>query len=83
MYALSYEHAKLLLDIITTFSNDFGMTFGESKCAYVYIEHGKQKSLGKSIKINGVSIRELEEGEMYTYLGQDESVSFNGPLNKE
>ena len=83
MYALSYEHAKLLLDIITTFSNDVGMTFGESKCAYVYIEHGKRKSLGKSIKINGVTIRELEEGEMYTYLGQDESVSFNGPLNKE
>ena len=52
MYALSCEHAKLLLDIITTFSNDVRMTFGESKCAYVYIEHGKQKSLGKSIKIN-------------------------------
>ena len=83
MYALSYEHAKLLLDIITTFSNDVGMTFGESKCAYVYIEHGKRKSPGKSVKINGVIIRELEEGEMYTYLGQDESVSFNGPLNKE
>ena len=83
MYALSYEHAKLLLDIITTFSNDVGMTFGESKCAYVYIEHGKRRSLGKSIKINGVTIRELEEGEMYTYLGQDESVGFNGPLNKE
>ena len=83
MYALSYEHAKLLLDIITTFSNDVGMTFGESKCAYVYIEHGKRKSLGKSIKINGVTIRELEEGEMYTYLGQEESVGFNGPLNKE
>ena len=83
MYALSYEHAKLLLDIITTFSNDVGMTFGESKCAYIYIEHGKWKSLGKSIKINGVTIRELEEGEMYTYLGQDEFVGFNGPLNKE
>ena len=65
MYALSYEHAKLLLDILTTFSNDVGMTFGELKCTYIYIEHGKRKSLEKSIKITGVTIRELEEGEMY------------------
>ena len=83
LYARSYEIAKLLLDIITTFSNDVGMTFGESKCAYIYIEHGKRKSLGKSIKINGLTVRELEHGEMYTYLGQDESIRYNGPLNKE
>ena len=50
LYARSYEIAKLLLDIITTFSNDAGMTFGELKCAYIYIEHGKRKSLAKSIK---------------------------------
>ena len=43
LYARSYEIAKLLLDIITTFSNDVGMTFGESKCAYIYIEHEKRK----------------------------------------
>ena len=28
-------------------------------------------------------MRELEHGEMYTYLAQDESISYNGPLNKE
>ena len=83
LYTRSYEIAKLLLDTITTFSNEVGMTFGESKCAYIYIEHGKRKSLGKSIKINGLTVRELEHGEMYTYLGQDESISYNGPLNKE
>ena len=43
LYARSYELAKLLLDIITTFSNDVGMTFEESKCAYIYIEYGKRK----------------------------------------
>ena len=67
LYARSYELAKLLLDIITTFSNDIGMTFGETKCAYIYIEHGKRESLGKSIKINGLTVKELEHGEMYTY----------------
>ena len=83
LYARCYELVKLLLDIITTFSNDVGLTFGESKCAYIYIEHGKRKSLGKSIKINGLTVRELEHGEMYTNLSQDESISYNGPLNKE
>ena len=82
LYARSYELAKLLLDIITTFSLS-GMTFRESKCAYIYIEYGKRKSLGKSVKINGLTVRELEHGEMYTYLGQDESITYNGPLNKE
>ena len=26
---------------------------------------------------------ELKDGEQYTYLGQDESVGFDGPLNKD
>ena len=58
------------------------MTFGQAKCAYIYIERGKQKSLGKNIEINGLSVRELKEGEQYTYLGQDESVGFDGPQDR-
>ena len=45
---------------------DIEMAFGEDKCGYVYIERGKKTSLGKSIVMNGVTIRELEEGEPYT-----------------
>ena len=52
-------------------------------CLYIYIERGKRKSLGRNIEINGLSVRELKEGEQYTYLGQDESVGFDGPLNKD
>ena len=59
------------------------MTFGETKCAYIYIEHRKRKSLGKSIKTNGLTVRELEHGKMYRYVGQDESISYNKPVNKE
>ena len=51
-------------------------------CIYIHRTR-KKESLGKNIKINGLTVRELEHGEMYTYLGQDESISFNGPLNKE
>ena len=59
------------------------MTFGLAKCAYIYIERGKRKSLGKKIDINGIEISELEEGDMYKYLGVDEDIGFDGPLNKE
>ena len=83
LLARSLTKAKRLLDIITTFSKDIGMTFGQTKCAYIYIERGKVKSLGSNIEINGLSVRELKDGEQYTYLGQDESVGFDGPLNKD
>ena len=75
--------AMLLLDIITTFTNDVGMKFGEVKCAYVYIFRRKRKTLGQSIKINNLTIQELKDETLYTYLGQDEAVGYNGPLNKD
>ena len=43
LYARPYKLAKLSLDITTTFSNDVGMTSGESKCVHIYIEHRKGK----------------------------------------
>ena len=46
-------------------------------------ERGKKKSLGKSIVVNDVEIKELEDGEMYKYLGMDEDVGYDGPLNKD
>ena len=50
---------------------------------YLYTERGKQKSLCKNLSINGITIKELKENEKYKYLGQDESVEYDGPLNKE
>ena len=83
LFARNLYIAKQLLDIVTTFSKDINMQFGVDKCAFMYIEREKRKSLGEMININGVEIKELEEGDMYKYLGQDESVGYNGPVNKE
>ena len=83
LYAASINNLKLLLDIVTKFYKDVGMTFGLAKCAYIYIERGKRKSLGKKIDINEIEISELEEGDMYKYLGIDEDIGFDRPLNKE
>ena len=49
----------------------------------MYIERGKQKSLDRNLSINDIIIKELKENEKYKYLGQDESVKYDGPLNKE
>ena len=83
LYSSSVEKAKIQLDIVTTFSNNIGMSFGLDKCAYLCIEHGKRKSLEESIVINDTEIRELDIGETYTYLGVDENIGMNGELNKD
>ena len=83
LYATTANQIKVLLDLVTQFSNDIGMVFGESKCAYEIIERGKLKSSEETLVMNGLSIRPLKEGECYRYLGQDENLSYNGPINKE
>ena len=83
LYASSLERSKYQLDVITTFSKDIGMTFGEDKCGYIYIERGSITSQGESIIMNGVTVKELEEGESYRYLGVYENIEYNGKINKE
>ena len=39
--------------------------------------------LGEPLVINGVNIKELEEGESHRYLGVDENIEYNGIINKE
>ena len=82
-YAKDIDEAKIQADMITQFTNDISMEFGADKCAYLYIESGKRKSLGDTIDINGLHLEELEEDDTYKYLGQDEAVGFASPLNKE
>ena len=49
--------------------------WGRQMWVHIYIERGKRKSQGKAITMNGINIKELEEGESYKYLGQDESIT--------
>ena len=58
------------------------MKFGLDKCPYIYIERGIQKSLDTKVSINGTDTEELDSGETYTYIGQDEDIGFKGKLNK-
>ena len=82
LYTKTLLQMEKLLDFVTTFTNNTGMIFGESKCAYICIVRGKRKSLGSSIVMNGLMVQELKEEEQYKSLGQDESIGYHGPLNK-
>ena len=83
LYAKNLYIAKKLLEVVTTFSKDINMQFGVEKCAYIYIERGKRKTLGEKITIPNESVQELKEDETYKYLGQDESIGNDGPINIE
>ena len=51
------------------------MQFGEDKCDYLQIEKGKVMQNLKPISINGLTIKPIEEGGNYKYLGIDDNIS--------
>ena len=59
------------------------MNFGQDKCAHLVIEKGQIKHNGQHLEMNGVKIQQVDEGECYKYLGQDENISYVGTVNKE
>ena len=82
-YESDKKGAKLQLDLISQFTRDTSMQFGRDKCAYLNIERGSQKSLGKFLTLDETKLAELTEGECYKYLGQDENIGYNDVLNRE
>ena len=83
LYALNLNRMIEMLKMVVQFSEDVGMNFGVNKCAYQCIERGKRKEQSQPLEVNGLIIKEVEEGDNYKYLGVDESVGINGPLNKD
>ena len=67
------------LDIVTTFSEDIGVKFGEDKCAYIQIKRGKIVQNEEPIFSNQLD----KAGDCYRYIGIDENVEFVGPINKD
>ena len=81
-YASPISILKKQVDLVTTFSNDIGMKFGQDKWAYIKIDKGKSTT-ATPIEINGLTIKPNQEGESYRYLGQDEYIAYEGTINKE
>ena len=83
LFAANLDEMNQLLDLVTTFSKDIGMEFGESKCSYMEIRRGRAVTSAAALEMNGVKISPVRDGDTYRYLGVDESVTYSGPLNKE
>ena len=82
-YATTMNQMRRLLDQVTQFSRDIGMKFGESKCTYMVIERGEIIEQVKPIVMNDVTINPMKTDECYKYLGQDQNISYVGPINKD
>ena len=52
-------------------------------CIPVYTKRKKKRSRVTTIRVNHLTVQEIKEGDQYKYLGIDESVCFDGPLNKD
>ena len=66
-FANNLKEGSIQLDLITKFSHDIQMKFGGTKCAYLYVERGKRKSLGENMKMNDLTLNELSERDHYKY----------------
>ena len=82
LYAGDINTVKRQLEIVTTSSKGIGMKFGEEKCAFLQIEKGIIKK-PVPLNINHLTIQPVADGDSYKYLGIDENITYNGPLNKE
>ena len=60
LYARTFKIMRTLLEIVTQFSHDVRMKFGEDKCAYQCIKRGKRSEIGEPIKVNNLTITEIE-----------------------
>ena len=83
LFATNIKQIKLLLDQVTQFSNDIGIKFGQSKCSCMVVERGKVTAATEPIAMNNVTINPMKEGDLYKYLGKDENLGYDGPVNKK
>ena len=73
---------KKQFHLITWFSQDIGIKFGQDKWAHLVTKKGQIRNNGQNLEINGVKIQ-VEEGECYKYLGQDGNIPYVGTISKE
>ena len=68
LFAQTSSSIQKQLDIITSFSKDINMNFGEEKCAYIRIEKQKMVDNSNPIVMNDLTIKPILSGDNYRYL---------------
>ena len=85
LYGKNSDHLYGLLHTVRAFSDDIQMNFGLDKCAVAHFVNGRLSrhnsgvTVGKTDTINTC----LEPGQVYKYLGVDESNSIHHSMMRE
>ena len=72
-----------LLKIVKSFSDDIGMEFGLSKCAKASFKRGRKVKTNNLDIDNSTLIREIDQEEVYKYLGVNEGDGIQHASMKE
>ena len=83
LYSKNDQEQVGQLKIVKQFSDDIGMTFGLEKCAKASFKRGKLVSTGNIEISDDIAIQELNQEEVYKYLGVDESDGIQHSKMKE
>ena len=83
LYASNINILKKQLDLVPTFSQDTGMTFGEDKCAYQQVENGNLIQNTEHLEMNNLFIKPIKDGDTNKYLGIDKNTTCVGAVNKK
>ena len=74
LYGRNPDQLDGLLHKVRTFSDDIPMKFGPDKCAIAHFVKGKLSGHNTGVKVGKTeTIKGLEPGQVYKYLGVDES----------
>ena len=74
LYGTTLDIIRNQSDLVTTFTAEIEMKFGEDKCRVMRVEKGKVINSDTPFKINNLKIKPIIEGETNKYLGQDEKM---------
>ena len=83
LFAKDDDNLEGLLQTVKSFSDDIGMKFGLEKCAKATFIKGKLTNTTSIELENDTTIRELEQEEVYKYLGINESNRIKHATMKE
>ena len=83
LYSKNDQEQVGQLKLVKQFNDDIGMTFGLEKCAKASFKRGKLVSTGNIEISDDTAIQELNQEEVYKYLGVDKSDGIQHSKMKE
>ena len=83
LFAKSESQLEVLLRTVHMFSDDVGLSFGLDKCAKLLVTRGRVVPSDSMSLSRDISIRELNVGECYKYLGFFESEGLDCAGSKQ